>query len=97
MTTLKTTRCKWAIIGIPSVLFGLMHIFNPNAAALPIFNVALIGVLFSYLFIKTGRLWAPIGFHFTWNFFQGYIFGVPVSGTNVPASALMSTVFTGSK
>jgi len=47
------------------------------------------------MFIKTGRLWASIGFHFSWNFVQGFIFGIPVSGVFLPESALMSTVLIG--
>jgi len=95
MTALKTTRNKWAIIFVPAVLFGLLHAANPNVSIFSLINIALIGVLFAYLFIKTGRLWAPIGFHFAWNFVQGYIFGLPVSGTDIPSSALLSTTVTG--
>ncbi|ABY95500.1 MULTISPECIES: hypothetical protein [Thermoanaerobacter] len=32
------------------------------------------------MYLKTGNLWMPIGYHISWNYFQGYIFGFNVSG-----------------
>lgn len=95
MTVLKTTRNKWVIILTPAVLFGLLHILNNNVTVFSLANIALVGVLFAYLFIKTGRLWVPIGLHITWNFMQGYIWGIPVSGSGIPTCAFTTTVFTG--
>ena len=93
MTALKTTRNKWVIILLPSVLFGFMHIFNNNVTVFSLVNIMLAGVLFSYLLIKTGRLWAPIGLHITWNFFMGNVFGIPVSGNSF--SAIINIQFIG--
>lgn len=69
MTALKTTRKTWLIVSLPAVIFGLLHAVNPNVTAFSLLNIMLVGILFAYLFIKTGRLWAPIGYHITWNFF----------------------------
>lgn len=93
MTALKTTRNKWVVVLCPAVIFGLLHALNPNVTIFSIINIVIVGVIFGYLMIKTGRLWAPIGLHITWNFFQGTIFGIPVSGTK--DFSLMETVFTG--
>ncbi|MDR0220787.1 MAG: CPBP family intramembrane metalloprotease [Lachnospiraceae bacterium] len=96
MTALKTTRNKWAIVLIPAVIFGIMHMGNSNVTVFSVINIVLVGVLFAYLFVKTGRLWAPIGFHITWNFVQGYVLGVPVSGLgSIVENSVMATVFTG--
>lgn len=95
MTALKTTRNKVLIISIPSILFGLLHLLNDNITVFSIANIILVGILFSYLFIKTGRLWVPIGFHITWNFVQGFIWGIPVSGIEVPSASMMRTTFIG--
>jgi hypothetical protein len=67
---------------------------NYNVTFFSLANIALIGVLFAFLLIKTGRLWAPIGFHIAWNFVQGYIFGIPISGSSND-TALLNTTFSG--
>jgi len=89
MTALKTTRNKWLIVFVPSAIFGLMHAMNDNVTVFSLVNIAFIGVLLSYLFVKTGRLWAPIGFHITWNLFIGTIYGTPVSGMSFDSIAFI--------
>ena len=94
MTALKTTRKKWVIVAVPIVIFGVMHLLNPNISLLGFINIMLIGLAFTYMFIKTGALWMPIGFHIMWNFFQGNIYGIQVSGLD-QASPLMKYSATG--
>lgn len=67
---------------VSSLIFGLAHGANPNASVLGIINIFLVGLLFTYMYLVTKRLWLSIGYHITWNYFQGNIFGFPVSGTN---------------
>ncbi|HHY80465.1 MAG TPA: CPBP family intramembrane metalloprotease [Thermoanaerobacter sp.] len=73
----------WLSVLISSIIFSLMHILNPNIVFLGLLNIFLIGVLFSYMYLKTGNLWMPIGYHISWNYFQGYIFGFNVSGNAI--------------
>ena len=93
MTAFKTTRSRIVIFAGSSILFSLMPLFNPNVTFLALLNIFLVGILFAYMFVKTGRLWWPIGYHITWNFFQGNIFGMNVSG--IDTVKIVDTRFTG--
>lgn len=72
----------WTAIIISSILFGLVHAPNDNFSILGLLSIALSGLLMGWLFVRTGSLWAPTGLHFSWNFFQGVIYGYPTSGIN---------------
>lgn len=74
---------KWIPLITLSVLFGFAHLFNPNFTWFGFANIVLAGVLLSLAYIQTKSLWLPIGIHIAWNFTQGYIWGLPVSGTTV--------------
>lgn len=83
MSVLKQTRNKYVIVIVSSLIFSLMHSFNPYMSVLSYINLFLVGILFSYMYIKARNIWLPIGYHVTWNYFQGDIFGFQVSGTEV--------------
>ncbi len=87
----------WAIIAL-SALFGAVHLWNPHAQgwlSWAFFNTLAVGVLFALGRIRTGSLWFSVGLHFGWNFFQGTVFGLPVSGLR-EFSALISATAKGS-
>ncbi len=72
----------WAVIAL-SALFGAVHLWNPDAQGFlswGFFNTLAVGLLFALARIRTGSLWFSFGLHFGWNFFQGTIYGLPVSG-----------------
>jgi hypothetical protein len=74
----------WLALAISALLFGLMHISNPNATLWSALAIAIeAGIMLAAAFIFTRRLWLAIGIHFAWNFVQGGIFGVAVSGNGV--------------
>ncbi len=65
-----------------SLLFSTAHFQNPNINSIALLNIFLAGVWLSLAYVKTRSLWLPISLHFSWNFFQGYLFSLPVSGIN---------------
>jgi membrane protease YdiL (CAAX protease family) len=74
---------SWIALALTSALFGLAHILNPNATWFSSFAVAVeAGVLLGGAYMLTRSLWLPIGLHAAWNFAQGFLFDIPVSGTN---------------
>ena len=76
------------IIGVVafSGLFGLGHTSNEHWGLIGFLNTSLAGVLLSVLYLKTRSLWLPIGVHTTWNWTQGSILGIPVSGIDIDES-----------
>lgn len=76
---------------ILSLIFGLSHLFNPDANFIGFLNLFLLGITFGIGYIYTGQLALPIGFHVGWNFFMGNVFGFPVSGIQYLANSV--TVF----
>ena len=72
---------SWIALGISAAIFGFLHLLNPGATLL---NAAAIsieaGVLLAAAYMLTRRLWLCIGIHIAWNFTQGGVFSVAVSG-----------------
>ena len=72
---------SWLALLATSALFGVAHIFNPNATWFTSFAIAVeAGVLLGAAYMLTRSLWLAMGLHAGWNFTQGEIFDVPVSG-----------------
>ena len=92
MSVLKQTRNKWIILIVSSIIFAAMHLGNAAIGIIPLINLFLIGIAFGYMFMKSSNIWMPIGFHISWNYFQGYIWGFEVSGNVVDGMYKIQTV-----
>lgn len=70
-----------AALIISALLFGLLHLANPNATLFSALAIALeAGLLLGLCYTATRNLWLAIGFHAGWNFAEGGIFSAAVSG-----------------
>lgn len=72
---------SWIALILSAALFGAGHLGNPNATLVAAFAIAIeAGVMLAAIYMVTRRLWAAIGLHAAWNFTQGGIYGIAVSG-----------------
>jgi membrane protease YdiL (CAAX protease family) len=77
-------KTRWAI-AISSLLFTGAHAGALGAGLIPTVNLLLAGILLAVGYIVTRNLWLPIGLHFAWNFLQGPVLGLAVSGQEIHA------------
>jgi membrane protease YdiL (CAAX protease family) len=83
---------SWAALALSALLFGAVHLGNPNATLWAGLAIALeAGLLLAAFYMLTRSLVFVIGLHWAWNFFEGPIFGTAVSGGHAGASLLATT------
>ena len=70
----------WVAIAVNGLFFAALHLANPGAAVLPIADIAVCGLAFSFAKWYTKSIWFPMGIHTAWNFTQNFLFGLPNSG-----------------
>jgi len=81
---------KVVAVIVSSIVFALLHGFNPGADVFGIVNTIGIAIILCVLYFRTGSLWMPIGFHTAWNFSLGYLYSLPVSG--IPLYGILKVV-----
>ncbi|TSI17004.1 CPBP family intramembrane glutamic endopeptidase [Brevibacterium aurantiacum] len=84
---------SWIAMAVTGLVFGLMHLLNPNASFFGAIAIAVeAGFMLTAAYMATRRLWVPIGLHFGWNMAAGGIFSTEVSGANTPQGLLDATM-----
>ena len=75
---------SWAALLLTSAFFGAAHLMNPNASPIAAVGIAFeAGVMLGAAYMLTRSLWLPMGIHAAWNFTQGEVYDIPVSGMPV--------------
>ncbi len=89
---------SWIALTLTALFFGLSHWGNPNATVWSALAIALeAGILFGAVYMATRSLWIAMGLHTAWNFLQGNIFGVAVSGNGAPTDSLFRPLIQGNR
>lgn len=86
LVTLSRKNSMPAAIVCSSLLFSMIHVFNDGVSFLPLLNLFLFGVFESLLFLKTDSIWAAGAVHSIWNYLQGSVFGMSISGNSLSDS-----------
>jgi uncharacterized protein len=90
---IETLAGTWWALLATSALFGGAHALNRGATVLTSIAIALeAGVLLGVAYAATKRLWFPIGMHAAWNFSEGTVFGMSVSGLGASKGLIAGTV-----
>ncbi len=92
MVTLSRKWPLWACALTNAAVFSALHLLNPGIAPIALLNIFLFGVLASLLTLRRGSIWMVSAVHSLWNFAQGNLFGIPVSGLTGMPSPLSTTM-----
>ncbi len=85
----------WVAILTNSLIFAVLHMGNPGVTPLALINLLLFGIFASLYTLRRGSLWGIGAIHTVWNFAQGNIFGISVSGMSGNPSLLTATTSEG--
>lgn len=89
-----SNRCHTAVaVGISSVAFSALHLANPGLSWLALLNLTLFGIFMAVYILRTDDILGACAIHSAWNFAQGNLVGIRVSGTApLPSVAIMNPV-----
>ena len=76
----------WVGVAASSLLFAILHL-TANPVAL--LNLLLFGLFLALYCLREGSIWGVCGWHTAWNWSQVKLFGLSVSGHDIPGGALM--------
>lgn len=84
----------WAL-WTTSLLFGILHLGNPNTSWIGLANILVAGVFLGVVYLRTASLWWATGVHLGWNWTHGFLADLPISGLEVVDAPLFEPVIRG--
>ncbi len=90
-SNIKSQHKTIVAVLISSLTFSLLHIFNSGFNFIPFINILLVGIFFALYYFCFDNLWGACAVHSIWNFAQGNIYGIKVSGINTFYSVFNTT------
>ena len=91
LTALRERMSSSAAVLFSALVFAALHMGNAGLTVIGFLNVLLFGVFAGMVFLRCGSIWGIAALHTAWNFVQGNVFGVQVSGNDVTVSLLSTT------
>lgn len=76
---------------LSALFFAMLHGANSGLTPLAVFNLFLFGIFAALLLVKCENIWVVGAFHSLWNFAQGNIYGIQVSGNSLQPAILNSS------
>lgn len=80
MTSVARKNDTFYALFISSIVFALLHLGNSGINVIAFLNLFLFGFLMGMYILKRGNIWGICAVHFVWNFIQGNVLGLSVSG-----------------
>lgn len=75
---------------VNSLFFSALHLANPGINFISLLNIFLVGLVFSLYMVWRENIWGVGAMHTMWNFAQGNIFGVAVSGMDMKETIFLT-------
>lgn len=75
----RSTSTSYALLS-SSLMFALLHWGNNGIGIIPFINLVLFGLVMGIYVLKRGNIWGACAIHSLWNFMEGNVFGLSVSG-----------------
>ncbi|MBR7832228.1 CPBP family intramembrane metalloprotease [Actinospica durhamensis] len=86
----------WGALVASGLVFGGLHLINPNATVWGALAIAIeAGLMFGAIYAATRSLWLAIGLHLGWNVAEEGIFGTAVSGSDSHTGGLLHASVSG--
>ena len=85
----------WLGVLVSSLLFAGLHSLNPNLGVVAMLNLFLFGLFAALYALWEGGMWGVFSIHSVWNWAQGNLLGLEVSGNQAPGGTLFNLQETG--